>query len=197
MCTRCLFLSAIYNLSSLKWLNAPYIILLNVSKSALAVMTPWSVINGIDPEPYLSNHTVAFWSQILNTGVETRAFLLFEILPIKGIRRKRFWRKLWALLFTQMSDEALGRKLLLYFCSVFFSSFSLPFLWAVSGRLHLSPLVCASSWWFSLMKVVPIWSVWTQSIRVLYIVASWEFNLSTRLGLINLIICNSMLISKE
>lgn len=118
--------------------------LFNVSKSA--VMTPWAVINGIDPEPYLSNHTVAFWSQILNTGVETRAFLLFEILPIKGIRRKRFWRKLRALLFTQMSDEALGRKLLLYFCSFF--SFSLPFLWAVSGRLHLSPLVCASSWWF-------------------------------------------------
>lgn len=113
-----LFLSAIYHFSSLKRLNAPYIILFNVSKSA--VMTPWSVINGIDPEPYLSNHTVAFWSQILNTGVETRAFLRFEILPIKGIRRKRFWWKLRALLFTQMSDEALGRKLLLYFCSFFF-----------------------------------------------------------------------------
>lgn len=144
----------------------PTSILFNVSKSAVAVMTPWSVINGIDPEPYLSNHTAAFWSQILNTGVETRAFLLFEILPIKGIRRKRFWRKLWALLFTQMSDEALGRKLLLYFCSFFFLSFFLPFLWAVSGRLpsfttSLCLVLMILSW-----KLSRIWRVWTQSIRV-------------------------------
>lgn len=65
-------------------------ILFNVSKSAVAVMTPWSVINGIDPEPYLSNHTVAFWSQILNTGVETRAFLLLEIFPSRAWGERGF-----------------------------------------------------------------------------------------------------------
>ncbi len=125
-------------------------ILFNVSKSAVSVMTPWSVINGKDPEPYLSNHTVAFWSQILNTGVETRAFLLLEIFPSRAWGERGFEGSFGSCCLHRCQTKLLAGSC----CSTFVGFFS-PFLWAVSWLVHRSPLVCASSWWFYVMKVVP------------------------------------------